>query len=114
MDAKGQARMLTQQMRRGDGVTWEKLRAYVAQRGLDPGDVAVATRFSESQGDFVVLLTRDDRAFSLVLAPGAGDIRRQTADAQIIRWKELRSAEERYPYMDWLSGARESLSDEPE
>jgi len=78
-----------------------------------PDHVLGLQKDAKYQGEFTVLVTRDEQVFTFLLVPGSReDIRRALKETVIVRWEERSTPDERYPYEGAISAALELLHGE--
>jgi hypothetical protein len=107
------AKLFTKEMRSSEDPSWVRLREHLADQGIQVADAAIGDRFTESQGDFGVLVTRDGRVFTFLFSPGGqGDLRQQILDTRIQNWSERRSPDERFAYSGEIAAGLEVLQGE--
>jgi hypothetical protein len=109
MSPKELSRRLTDDMRSSDDDSWVVMRSFLRDQGMSPDSVAMADRFTESDGDFGVVVTADGRAFTFIISPTRPS---DSAEFEVVRWKERVNADDRFAYEPEIAGAMEVLADE--
>lgn len=107
------ARSLTNDLRSSDGPLWERLRELLRERELEPNTVVLTEFIPESGGWDCVMVTAEGRVIGFFLAAGQHeDITRQSRNAQLVDWRELRTEEDKSLYGDVIEAGFALISDE--
>jgi hypothetical protein len=113
MDMSEGAKYFTRELRESDDPSWVRLREFLQMQGIDLADAAIGDRFTESDGDFGVLVTHDDRVFTFTFLPGGrGDITRMIRETTIQDWRERTSERDRFTYGNEIAAAKQVLVEE--
>lgn len=103
----------TRLLRESADPLFRRLRALLAERGLDSQKVVLADLFPDDvDQEFGVLVTQDRRVIQFVVHYGRlGDINRQTAEATIGEWSDISSWWDATPHASAIRVALDLAAD---